>query len=181
MLFRSLAAAVRSGNQVQIDAALKEVNKYEAQESRLAKPFQKGTILDIFDPANILQEAVSRQDWQTVMDYTKARDASKAADLEAASKEREALTKALDERLGLGGAGLTKKGQPLRNVERTQRSFLEVAQELAKRGDKWGKGLMEQYRLLRSGSFPDAEMQRRFDQSADAYAYDYVKIGRAHV
>lgn len=170
----ALATAVKSGNQVQIDAALKEVNKYEAQESRLSQPFQKGTILDIFDPANILQEAVSRQDWQTVMDYTKARDESKAADLEAKSKEREALTKALDERLGLGGAGLTKAGQPLRNVERTQRSFEEIATELAKRGDKWAKGLMEQYRLLRTGAFPDPEMQRRFDQSADAYAQDYV-------
>ena len=33
---------------------------------------------------------------------------------------------------------------------------------------------MEQYRLLRTGAFPDAKLQERFDKSADAYAYDYV-------
>jgi len=170
-----LAEAVRGGKPVEINAALKAVNKYEAEQSRLSQPFQKGTILDIFDPSNILKEAIARQDWETVMKYTKARDELKREEMDKAAKERAALTTALDERLGLGGSELaTKTGEPLRSVERTQKSFMEIAQTLAKRKDKWGQGLLENYRLLRTGSFPDPEVQKRFDESADAYAYDYV-------
>jgi hypothetical protein len=179
-----LAEAVKTKDQVLIDSALKDVNKYEAQSSRLAEPFAKGNPIDIFDPSNVLKEAISRNDWATVMEHTASREKMDTASLEAKAKERENLDRVLSDRLGLGGNALAttktgEKGEPLRSVERVQKPIEEIAREHPEFGDK--------YRLLRSGTYPNSvettnvearrraeEEQRRYDQSPDAYAYDIV-------
>lgn len=174
-----LAEAVKSGDQKNIDAALRELNKYETQTARLAGPAKTSDVLDLFDPANILRTAIGNDDWVTANNYIAARDESKAKDLEAAGAERAALAKALDSRLGLGGEGVSSTGEKLRSVERTQNNYSQVASALAAlypkaKPDHWSKFLLNSERLLRSGSFPNADVQAKFDASPDAFAYDYV-------
>jgi hypothetical protein len=181
---RKLAEAVKTKDQVLIDSALKDVNKYEAQSSRLSEPFVKGNPIDIFDTSNILKNAIDRNDWATVMEHTKAREEVDKQSLEQKAKERQELDRVLSDRLGMGGnaPATTKtgeKGEPLRSVERVQKPIEEIAREHPEFGDK--------YRLLRSGTYPNSvettnvdarrraeEEQLRYDQSPDAYAYDIV-------
>ena len=181
---QTLAQAVQSKDQRRIDAALKEVNKYEAQTSRLSQPFVKGNPIDIFDTSNILREAISRNDWKAVNEYASARQEIDTKTLDEKAKDRTELERVLNDRLGLGGnAPATTeggaKGEPLRNVERVQKPLDQIAKEHPEFGDK--------YRQLSTGTYPDSvnrtniearrkaeEVQARYDQSPEAFAYDIV-------
>ena len=77
-----LADAVKAKDQRRIQQALADINKYEAQTSRLGQPFSKQHIIDIFDPSNVLKEAVARNDWETATKFVKDRDAQKTKSLE---------------------------------------------------------------------------------------------------
>lgn len=179
-----LATAVGSKDQAKIDAALKEVNKYEAEQSRLGTPFQKDAPIDIFDPSNLVRTAADNGDWETAMQYASARADSRAKESEAASKDREVLMNALDNRLGLGGEEYAttesgEKGGKLRNVERKQNDFPTIARTLSglyskAKPDHWSKYLENSERMLRSGVFPDAKVQAAYDASPEAFATDYI-------
>jgi hypothetical protein len=149
-----LPTVLKSNDQPTIYKQIDTINKLENQAARLSEPFAKQTALDIFDPANILRNAIDNNDYKTVLEFTKARDESKAKALSERAEEKEALEKVLSDKLNVEG------------MERTLKNVDEIAASHEK--------LRNQIALLTSGSFPDKAAQARYDKSPDAYAYDYV-------
>lgn len=150
----ALPDVLKSNDQPTIYKQIDAINKLENQAARLSEPFTKQTALDIFDPANVLRNAIDNNDYKTALEFTKARDESKAQALSAQAKEKEALEKVLADKLGAEG------------MERTLKNVDEIAADHEK--------LRNQIALLQGGSFPDKAAQAAYDKSPDAYAYDYV-------
>ncbi len=87
-----------------LDEYNKAANTLSAAQEDIGRPTLKSPIIDIFSPANIMQEAVRRGDWATVLEMVRQmpRSSIKAA-LDEKATERERLINVLEGRLDSEG------------------------------------------------------------------------------
>lgn len=168
-----------------VDALNQAQNTVARAEEEIGRQTLKPAIIDIFSPANLLNNAIQRGDTKTLNDI--AAHSDKVALRTALNKqlsEREQLVRLLDTRLNLGGEEKTTEtmfapegaeqirtteagtGEPLKSIKR------ERADLFSQQYDE------KQQAAFKNGTYPDKELQALYDKGGPA-AVEYENVMRA--
>lgn len=181
---QALANAAASKNTEVIYKAVDTLNQAEyalarARES-VGRPALKPVVLDIFDPYNVMQEALRRGDRKLLNDLARqVNSTTLRQSLDEKASERSRLLSLLENRLDLGGAGRAamseeeaKKGEatgePLRSVKRERADLFSQIYDA------------QQQARFKNGTYPDKELQEMYDRGGaelveNAWVADQIK------
>lgn len=158
-----------------LDTLNQSSNELSRAQEDVGRPALKPAILDIFDPYNIMQEALRRGDTKLLNDL--ARQTNRTVlkqSLDEKAAERDRLIAVLEGRLDLGGEGRAATsakeaksgkptGEPLRSVGRTRFDLFSQVYD------------QEARTKFKNGTYPNKDLQALYDKGgAAAVEYEWV-------
>ena len=152
---------------------LQAVNEAKAARSRAETPkaeTKEGkldtSVWDIFSPHNVIATAIRNNDRRTLDTLARVEDRRKLDALESRYQEEQRIQKLLDERLGLGGAGISKQtGEPMKSVKLERADlFDDMYDQKAKA--KFKNGTSQEYVLDADGN--KVSLQEIYDKQGVA-------------
>ena len=152
---------------------LQAVNEAKAARSRAETPKAETTegkldtsVWDIFSPHNVIATAIRNNDRRTLDTLARVEDRRKLDALENRYQEEQRIQRLLDERLGLGGAGISKQtGEPMKSVKLERADlFDELYDQRAKA--KFKNGTSQEYVLDADGN--KVSLQEIYDKQGVA-------------
>ena len=184
-----LDEVVKSKDMGKLYETLDTLNKAQDEASRakeeVGRPALKPAVLDIFSPANVINEAYQRGDAKLLGDLaTHADRTALRAALDKTTNERDQLVKILDSRLDLGGTERAAKvtfapeeaGGKTRTVEKGKGEELRSVKR--ERADLFGQLFTPKLQAeFKNGTYPDKEMQSIYDKGGPA-AVEYETVMR---
>jgi hypothetical protein len=159
--------------QSEVYKTLQAVNEAKAARLRAETPKPETTegkldtsVWDIFSPHNVIATAIRNNDKRTLDMLARVEDAKKLAALENRYQEEQRIQRLLDERLGLGGAGISKQtGKPMKSVKLERADlFDEMYDQRAKA--KFKNGTSQEYVLDADGN--KVSLQEIYDKQGVA-------------
>ena len=159
--------------QSEVYKTLQAVNEAKAARLRAETPKPETTegkldtsVWDIFSPHNVIATAIRNNDKRTLDMLARVEDAKKLAALENRYQEEQRIQRLLDERLGLGGAGISKQtGEPMKSVKLERADlFDEMYDQRAKA--KFKNGTSQEYVLDADGN--KVSLQEIYDKQGVA-------------
>ncbi|MFM7010718.1 MAG: LPD38 domain-containing protein [Betaproteobacteria bacterium] len=165
----ALTEAVGTKDTPTIYKALDALNQAKNEESvakeGVGAPTFKPFILDIFNPANLINTAISNGDTALLNNIAAHTDrVTRTAALDEKASERERLINILETRLNLGGADkVEQSGQPLRSIKRERADLFSTLYDA------------KQQALFKNGTYPNRKLQALYDKGGPA-AVEYEVV-----
>lgn len=184
-----LDEVVKSKDMGKLYETLDTLNKAQDEASRakeeVGRPALKPAVLDIFSPANVINEAYQRGDAKLLGDLaTHADRTALRAALDKTTNEREQLVKILDSRLDLGGTERAAKvtfapeeaGGKTRTVEKGKGEELRSVKR--ERADLFSQLFAPDLQArFKNGTYPEKDLQTLYDKGGPA-AVEYEVVMR---